>query len=179
MDTTALDHAIETLQQNKKRWAELPLAKKLDYLRSGLRGTVAVAERQVAAAIRAKGIPPDSPAVGEEWLGGPLVQARTMRLLLETLEQVAAGRPPRLKDGAVRTRPDGQVVVEVFPMTPLDKVLFSGFRAEVWMEPDVRAAEVADTMATIYRPGHHIEPRVSLVLGAGNVASIGALDVVH
>jgi hypothetical protein len=179
MEKSALDRDIRTLRENAKRWAEMPLGQKIGYLESALRGTVAVAERQVAAAVKAKGLDPNSPAAGEDWLGGPLVQARTIRLLIETLKQVAAGKGPKFKDGAIRTRPDGQVAVDVFPVTALDKALFGGFRAEIWMEPDVRPDQVADTMAVIYKPGHTIEPKVALVLGAGNVASIGPLDVVH
>lgn len=180
MDTKALDHAIGTLQENKTRWARMPLRQKIDYLRSALRGTAATAERQVAAALKAKGLAPDAPQAGEEWLGGPMVQARTIRLLIETLEQVAEGRPPRLKPGAVRTRPDGQVVVEVFPTETLDKLMFNGFRAEVWMDPEVTADRLNENMASLYlRPEAEPTGKVALVLGAGNVASIGPLDVVH
>lgn len=178
MDRQLLDQDLQVLQENKDRWAALPLPRRIEYLRGVLRGTVAVAERQVNAAIRAKGIPAGSPLVGEEWFGGPVVQARTCRLLIESLEQVHQEGAPRLREGAVRTRPDGQVVVEVFPNGLLDKVTFGGFSAEVWMQREVTRGNLRDHMAAFYREARPAG-KVALVLGAGNVASIGPLDMVQ
>jgi aldehyde dehydrogenase (NAD(P)+) len=78
----------------------------------------------------------------------------------------------------VRTRPDGQLVVEVFPQSAYDKLLLSGIRAEVWMEPGVTAGNLQQNMAAFYRRKDP-EGVVSLVLGAGNVASIAPLDVLY
>jgi aldehyde dehydrogenase (NAD(P)+) len=70
------------------------------------------------------------------------------------------------------------VVVQVFPADGYDRLLFSGFRAEVWMERGVTADRLADAMAGFYR---RRDPRgkVALVLGAGNIASIAPLDAIH
>ncbi len=80
--------------------------------------------------------------------------------------------------GAVRTRPAGgeQVVVDVFPVEPSDKVLLSGVRAELWMQPGVTRETLREHTASglrdVTRHGY-----VTLVLGAGNIASIPPLDV--
>lgn len=178
MDTQAIDRDIDTLQANKLRWARLPLGERIQYLEGVLKGTAAVAERQVAAAIKAKGIPADSPLVGEEWLGGPVVQARTIRLVIESLRDIHAGSKPRIPTSDVRVRADGQTVVQVFPRTTMDKLTFAGFRAEVWQSPGVTPQNLADNMAGFY---DETDPKgaVALVLGAGNVASIGPLDMIQ
>ncbi|MCA9667658.1 MAG: aldehyde dehydrogenase family protein [Myxococcales bacterium] len=177
-DAKLLDNAIDQLGEKKDEWARLAIDRKIDYLRQCIEGTVAVAERQVAAALDAKGLSASSPQAGEEWLGGPLVTVRCCRLLLRSLEQVRSHGTPQLMDGAVSTRPDGQVVVNVFPENTLDKMLYAGFSAEVWMQPDVNASDLASTMAVFYKQKDP-EGRVALVLGAGNVASIGPLDVIY
>ena len=62
-------------------------------------------------------------------------------------------------------------------MDLVDRLTWLGVTAEVWMEPGVSAADVPATMAIAYsRPD---AGGVCLVLGAGNVSSIGPLDVIH
>ncbi len=72
------------------------------------------------------------------------------------------------------------MVATVFPRDTYERVLFNGFRAEVWMEPGQDSERVLDSMASTYverRPSG--EGGVALVLGAGNVASIGPMDVLY
>lgn len=178
MNTLALDRDLALLAAARQRWVELPLSDKIAYLREALHGTVRVAEAQVAAACRAKGIARDSPQGAEEWLGGPVAQARVLRLLIRTLEQIARRGAPVLPARRIRQRQSGALAVEVFPADLLDRFLYRGFRAEVWMQPRVTPETLRGDMGSLYRrpppPG-----RVALVLGAGNVASIGPLDAVH
>lgn len=178
MDTAALDQSIAHLRDHAEQWARLPVAQKIALAEQMLSGTLAVAERQCAEAVRRKGIPADSPAAGEEYLGGPMVTVRNLRLLINTLRQIEQFGVPQLPAGSVRTRDDGQVVVEVFPHETFDKLLYRGFSAEVWMAPEVRREQLSDTMASFYKE-REPEGKVALVLGAGNVASIGPLDVVY
>lgn len=174
----ALDEAVATLQARKDAWARLPVEAKIGYLEAMHGRTGAVAGRWVALAARAKGLPPGSPLVGEEWLSGPWGVLHMLDRLIGSLRAVARRRTPRLRRGGIRTRPDGQVIAEVFPQTAADRLLFSGIAAEVWMEPGVTVAGLPGTMATWYRQAAP-EGRVALVLGAGNIAAIAPLDALH
>src|SRR5262249_30300143 len=101
------------------------------------------------------------------------------RLLIETLEKVRAGKPT-LDTDRIETLPDGRVKVRVFPPAIWDKVTMGGFTAEVWMKPGVSAADVTARAAKHYKtPAAERKPAVSLVLGAGNVASIPPTDVLY
>ena len=80
--------------------------------------------------------------------------------------------------GPVKTRPDGQVVAQVFPQSTYDKLFFGGVTAEIWMEPGVTEETLPSTQATIYHDNTH-PGKVALVLGAGNVSSIGPLDILY
>ncbi len=173
----ALDADLQALRAHAAAWSGLSVERRLTYLRACLTGTVRVAARQVEAAARAKGLSPDAPQVGEEWFAGPVVQARTLRLMIHSLEEIAATGTVKLP--AVRRHAEsGQTVVQVFPTSTIDKLTFAGFTAEVWMPPGVAPDDMRSHVGALYR-GAPPPPAVSLVLGAGNVASIGPLDVIH
>ncbi len=178
--TTArdLDRAIEDLQAGKQVWAELDLDRKIEYLESLAEGTLRVARGQVEAAAAAEGVSFASTAGGEEWLSGPYISLRLLRLMIRTLESLRdTGKVP-IDDQDVRVRDNGRVAVDVFPAELLDRLLYGGFRAEVWMQEGVTRESLHDHTAEFYREA---TPRgkVALVLGAGNVSSIGPLDAVQ
>ncbi len=175
MDTAAVDRDVETLRAGRHAWARLPIPEKLRYLDALAQRTENVAERQVRAALAAKGIAPGSPAAAEEWLGGPVVQTRVVRQLRQSLHDVLHHGVPQLPPGSVRQRANGRVAVQVFPATLIDRATLPGFRGEVWMQDGVTPHTLADHMAGFYKQPEP-DGAVSLVLGAGNVASIGPLD---
>jgi acyl-CoA reductase-like NAD-dependent aldehyde dehydrogenase len=171
-----IDRALFDLTRTKQQWAELGIARRVALLRELIVTTAAVAKRWVDAAIEAKGIRAGSPQEGEEWLGGPMVTIRNMRLLAESLQDIATLGYPRTP-GEPRLAPSGQVAAPVFPGAFFDRLLFTGFNAEVWMRPGVTLEGLRDTQAVAYR--RRPAGKVALVLGAGNVSSIGPMDALY
>lgn len=178
MDTAKLDSALEVLDQNKERWLQQSVSARIALVKKMIQGISNVAERMVRKAVEMKQLSPHEPSASEEWLGGPVIIVRNLRLLLETLEQIERHNVPQIADKRVKTRPDGQVVVEVLPTCLMDTLLYNGFKAEVWMQDEVTPANLKQHMAEIYQNPPK-EGKVALVLGAGNVSSIGPLDVVY
>ena len=180
---TELDSVVQGLAEHSQEWAEVGLERRIGYLRSLTEGTLRVARGQVEAAAAAEGIPFASTLAGEEWLGGPYITLRLLRLLRRSLEGLREQGAVPLDPSAIRERDDGQVVVKVFPGDLIDRILYGGFSAEVWMQREVERTSLVDNMAGFYRrqaaTGQAPTGRVALVLGAGNVASIGPLDAVH
>jgi acyl-CoA reductase-like NAD-dependent aldehyde dehydrogenase len=176
--TQDLDRAVADLVAAKDRWAETGIADRIRLLERLQRDYAVVAPGSVEAACQAKGLPQDDPRSGEEWLGGPLCIHRNLRLLIRSLTETLADGAPRIP-GPVTERADGQVVAQVFPDGLYDKVLFGGLTAEVWMEKGVTKANLKDNQAAIYKRGAEKKGKVALVLGAGNVASIGPMDVLY
>jgi acyl-CoA reductase-like NAD-dependent aldehyde dehydrogenase len=177
-DRARLDQTVTELTNRKDYWAQLPLPLKIEYARSVLEGLGRTASGQVQAALEAKGIAADSPLAGEDWLGGPYVTTRNLRLLIATLDGLRHSGRVEIERSRIRQLPDGQVAVEVFPLSLYDRLLYSGFRAEVRMDREVTLENLDQHIGGIYR----VPPRVgsvALVLGAGNVASIAPLDVAH
>ncbi|MEO0603796.1 MAG: aldehyde dehydrogenase family protein, partial [Myxococcota bacterium] len=166
---------LETLHENAPRWLELGPNEILPLLEETRERTLAVAEAWVEASGDAKGLAPDSPLRGEEWSSGPWAVLAGLNGLLFTLGQIAAGNDP-LSGMQVRTRPDGQVLVDVFPANVWDQLLLSGYTATVWQQPGVTKDDLRDHVAVRFREGSQPPPRVGLVLGAGNINSIPPLD---
>lgn len=176
--TAEIDRAVAELADAARGFARTPPREKAALLRALLPGALASAREQVDAACAAKGIPPGSPMEGEEWLAGPCLTLANIRLLAEALDDVSARGRPRLGRGAVRARPDGRVEVDVFPQTALDGVLFAKTHAHVLLQPGATRASAIEQQAAFYQK-RDPEGGVSLVLGAGNVASIPPMDTLH
>src|SRR5262249_50677902 len=112
----------------------------------------------------------------EEVLVGPYFVLRNLRLLRIALGDVERFGRPRIP-GSVRTRQDGQVTARIFPCDIWDRIFYAGVTADVWMQPGVTTESLPSTQAVAYRenrPGG-----VALVLGAGNVSSIGPMDALY
>ena len=173
-----IDAALARLRARKRAWVELSVAAKASLVAELVQQVGRVAERWVAAAGAAKGIPAGSAVLGEEWAAGPWTLMYAANRYARSLREIDRSGTPLLGRGAVRERPDGQVVVDVFPRSCADVLLFNGIRAEVWMEPGVTAEDLHEHMAGFYKQTAPVG-KVAVVLGAGNVASIAPLDVLY
>ena len=178
MNATTLDQAVATLQAHKNEWARLPIERKLDYLEALRTQITAVASRWVDVASQIKHIPADSPYIGEEWISGPWTMLHNLNGFNRTLGAIKRGHPPRLNPDALRTRPDGQLIVNVFPETFYDRLLLNSYHAEIWMQPGVTRDTLYDTMGTFYQQGLP-DGAVVVVLAAGNITSIAPLDILY
>ena len=175
-DHSALDRQLQELQAEKDAWTALPIPEKITLLETVKRRLGERAERWVHAAIRAKGIDPRSPWVGEEWVSGPWVVAASLNGYRNTLRVLAKGRLPQFK--RMRMTSNGRLAVQVYPSKLDERLLMNGVTAEVWMQPGVTAANLADNMASLYKQTHP-PGKVALVLGAGNISAIAPLDAMH
>ncbi len=172
-----MNNAVQTLQEQKDAWVALSVRERIALVDRLIADFAAVADRWVAASLHAKGVDPASPTASEEWFTGPYLVLKHLRQFRQALVEIAASGRPRIP-GPVTTRPDGQVVAQVFPQNGYDKIFFSGVRAEIWMEPGVTAEELPKTQALVYQDKQH-PGKVALVLGAGNVSSIGPMDILY
>src|SRR5438552_4593611 len=172
-----MDAAVQTLQEHKDAWVALSNRERIAILDKLINNFAAIAQLWIAASLQAKGIAGDSPGVGEEWVAGVWPVLKNLRQLRNSLSDIEIYGPPRIP-GPVTTRPDGQVVAQVFPQSTYDRLVFTGVTAEIWMEPGVTAEELPKTQAIAYQEQKH-GGKVALVLGAGNVASIGPLDILY
>lgn len=168
-----LDAAIADLRAHAEGWARRPVNEKIKWLLASRTNLGRLAERWVRESAAAKRLDPSSPWVGEEWVTGPWALAAGISGLIDTLREVSAGRRPRFT--GVEARQDGRAVVPVFPRSVFDRLLMSGIRAEVWMQPGVTADQLDRHMAVFYDRDQP-SGKVALVLGAGNINAIPPMD---
>ena len=175
-DQASMDRSLVDLEAHKTEWAQLPLARKREMLRTLRQRVGEAAGRWVTAASRAKGLPENSPLRNEEWLSGPWGVMSYCDALGRTLEHVEAETLDELVEGKTRQRSGGQTMVRVYPDTGYDQLLSNGLSVDVWQEPGITPETLVRSMATFYQE-EAPEGAVALVLGAGNIASIPPLDV--
>jgi len=173
--TEDLDLKLGRLREAAERFAREPVLKKLGWLYQVRERVARAAERWATATCAHTRIDEHSPASGEAWLLGPVATLRTLRLLSSALADIQRSGAPRLP-GKLRALDNGQFAVRVFPAGLFDHGMLPGVQAEVRLNPGPGGEPLPQ--ASFYRrsapPG-----RVALVLGAGNVSSIPALDTLH
>ena len=176
-DRPDVDLIVERLSIGECAWAQTPLLERRDLLLAvGGLGN-AHAEEWVRVAAGIKGLEASSPLVGEEWISGPYMTIASIQALAETLRQLAAGASP-LAPYETKAAPGGRLSVPVFPHTLFDRLLLSGFSAEVWTTPGV-SEELLRADAGLGERHPEKTNGIGLVLGAGNIFSIAPLDVLY
>jgi aldehyde dehydrogenase (NAD(P)+) len=173
LDAVALDRDVATLHSSARDWVTTPLAEKRRLLEALRVATAEVADEWVRVSCRGKGISPNSPAAGEEWMSGPYALLSTVAALIRLVGHLEAGTNP-LDRVKVRMLPSGQVALRVFPAVLEDRVV-AGYTAHVWLRPGVTLEQAKAGVARRLRDAS-LGGQVSLVLGAGNINSIPPLD---
>lgn len=169
-----LDRAVAELGDHARAFARTSPHEKAALLRSILPRFLEIAPEQVALACHAKGLDPDGRFAGEEWLAGPMPVLTNIRLLIEEISAIAArGRPtpPR----RLEIRADSRVEAPIAPAHRLERAALGKMKLSVLFEEGVRPADVLEAQGRFYRSPDP-EGGVSLILGAGNVASITPMD---
>ncbi len=154
--STSISQADQAIDQLRSQtWCRVSTSERIDYLKRCMTGVMSVAQPWAMAACAAKGI--DS--VGEEWLTGAVTTLMNLRSLVRTLEGRTCSHAPKA------TAKISNGIAQVFPDNLLDRLLWLGFRGEVWLDPN----QVIEDQ----RSG------IVLVLGAGNVGSTPPMDLLY
>lgn len=170
-----LDAAVARVRASASNFAQLALDERIALADAMQQGYLDIAEISVRAGCAAKGIDFMSPAAAEEWATGPWCVVRHLRLVREQLAAIRNSGNTAV--GQVRESEDGRTMVQLFPGNTIDGLLFQQCKAEVRMQHGIDAAAQEERRARFYRGGNH-GGRCVLVLGAGNIAAIAAMDVI-
>lgn len=167
----AIDRALERLRDGASAFGRSPPSERVKLLSALKRRFHELGPRFVELDCRAKGIASSSPRSGEPAFEGPAI---TLRYLAELERSVGGERT--LTPEAFRNE-DGRTKVKALPRDGWERVLFPGLGAEVWLDPERSRGGVLRRPEEL-RPARP-DGEVAVVLGAGNVASISALDVLQ
>lgn len=172
----ALDAAVEAVRARRHIWADLPVHARIALVEEVTRTVLRVADHWATDCARAEGLEPWEPASAEAALVGPYLVLRYLRILRRSLQGIERDGRPRIP-GRISTRPGGQTSVGVFPVDSWDRLFYLGVTGEALMRRGVSRQEAVERQAEPYRQPDR--GAVCLVLGAGNVSSIGPLDALH
>ena len=173
-DVARTADVLGELEHGERAWAALPLSGRIELL-AELQASVAEHARDwVETASAIKQLPPGSPLRGEEWMSGPYPVLASVAALRESLDRARARRQSGRRLRASAQAPGGRVAVRVLPHSLFDRLLFSGFEVDVWMPPGVEASKPSGGAPASLSATPDANRRASpLVLGAGNITSIG------
>src|SRR6266508_569051 len=94
LDTAALDRDVAALHSSAGEWVTTPLAEKRKLLEALCVATAQIADEWVRVSCQGKGIAPNSPAAGEEWMSGPYALLSNVAALIRLVEHLQAGTNP-------------------------------------------------------------------------------------
>lgn len=174
---TAVDDALADLVEGEKTWGELSLPDRRRLLEQVRELTVAHAAAWVQAAISIKELDSGSSLVGEEWISGPYSFVGGLSAVCHSLSALEAHESP-LAGAKFGSAPGGRTTVSVLPLNIFDRLLLSGFSAEVWLQPGIDRA-TAQRTAGLAQLDPTRTAGVGVVLGAGNITSIAPLDTLY
>jgi hypothetical protein len=174
--TTEIDRCLAELARGHERLAKTSATELIRLAEACVEGTAVAARDWVEAACRDKSIPHTSPLRAEDILTGPAATIRYLRLIIQSLREIAATGRPRLP-GVPATGSDGRLRVPVFPARGMfDSLVFAGFKVESWMRAGVTGESLRFCPHGVPGAWNAGEPPIALVLGAGNVSSIPTTD---
>lgn len=175
LTTTNTDLEIADLRRGAERLVSMPLRERQRLLRACVSGVEQTWGQWVEEAWSAKRIPAGDAARAEDILTGPVATLRYLRLLDQTLEDIAHRGDPRLPGDPFESR--GRLRVPVFPTHQLfDRLLFGPIRANVRMPQGTSSSVLFGDGLQRATGTLDEESVVTLVLGAGNVSSIPITD---
>lgn len=137
---------------------------RVDLLRRCMQSVRDSAEDWVRASCMIKGVDPESALAGEEWMTGPAITLRHLRLYIETLE----GKHP--VDGLLDMKDGGK---QVFPTSFMDANFLPGYKASLHINGETWSQRAATDPQSMGKGA------AAAVLGAGNINSIPPLDALY
>ncbi len=168
-----MDSALADLTAHKDAWLAVSVSERIQILDEIARRLDGVAERWAVFSAEAKGYGAGHAVEGDEWAMFAGVPRNILRLK-EVLNDVKTNGRPQLPAGF--TTRNGQLTVQTFPIQALEKTVFAGYSAEVWLEPGVSEQDALASQAKIYHDQRQTG-KVSLALGAGNVSMLVPCDI--
>jgi acyl-CoA reductase-like NAD-dependent aldehyde dehydrogenase len=173
----SIEQSVGVVAGHAHAWAATPPAVRRTLLDQILRDVAAASEDWLSDACLAKGLTPESSEAGEELLAGVVTLLRMVRLLRDALADIEKVGRPRYP-GPVGVTAGDRLRVGVVPSSPYDRLAFPQTRAEIWMRPGESEDEARAEQAWVYRDPQ-LFAGTCLVLGAGNVASLGPRDALY
>lgn len=164
-----IEQKLQVLSNQKNQWRTLSSAHKIRYIDQVMNNLTQVKDHWVELCAKHKQISSMSQTIAQEWLSGPVVVMRMLRLLKLSLLSDAS---PSIKK--ISKNKFNQYCAQVLPTNFYESALFYPMRAEIILQKDKPF-----TQGTYYRALQNTSGYLCVILGAGNVSSMPALDAIN
>jgi hypothetical protein len=154
-----IETALGILDDNKDVWATMTAEDQIAILNQIKLDLPQIIDPWIKKTLEAKGLSTNPFGNAEEWV---LVAAlfRMVRVLRRSLLDIKQyGRPkiPR----AIKSTPNGQIIVPSFPQSLKDKIVYQGVSGEVWMQPGISKDDIESNQAKYYHKKLFIRENLS------------------
>ncbi|MBI4733322.1 MAG: aldehyde dehydrogenase family protein [Rubrobacteridae bacterium] len=180
--TEEMNAATGDLQLGAVKWAKTTPSERLTLLDATIKNWASLLDEMVELTCKAKNIE-NTIFSGEEWLLGPYILMKNLRVLRRSLSDIVKHGKPVIP-GSIQNRQSSpnqceQLTAQVFPQTIYDRILFFGMTMEVWMQPGITKQQFLDRQASTYDDKKHngSDCKVQLVMGSGNFPAMGPVDI--
>ena len=163
-----IDRFITTLRTNSKEFNSISNVQLASMLEETISNIKEVAFFWATICSDNKGTT-KTPAEGEEWLGGPFASVLATQYYIKSLTN-----DDDLSEKRFNNKENSY---KVFPNNLIERLTFPFIDAKVYFNKSMSFDDI-----NIYRgfsKRYHIDPSITLVLGAGNFSSIPYLDVLY
>src|SRR5687767_2225157 len=106
--TNELDALVQRVKEGSRAFARISIDERIELCERMRQGYASIADASAAAACVAKGVDPNSPVAGEEWISGPMVTLRILRLTGESLRDIKKYGVPKVERSWCSTLADGR-----------------------------------------------------------------------
>ena len=161
-----IDRNISKLRVNSSEFLNLDKANLITMLDQTIDNIKTISYYWATLASEKKGILNKSKE-GEEWIGGPFACIYAIQYFIETIQN---------NDDLDQTKyDDSNKSYKVFPTKSIEKLLFPFLEGEIRFGKNLNFDQINEYRGFANRFEKN-EPKITLVLGAGNVSSIPVLD---
>ena len=161
-----IDRNISKLRVNSSEFLNLDNSNIITMLEQTIENIKTISYYWATLASEKKGILNKSKE-GEEWIGGPFASIYAIQYFIETISK---------KSELDRTKYDDiKKSYQVFPTKNIEKLLFPFLEGEIRFGKNLNFEQINEFRGFANRFKNN-KPRITLILGAGNVSSIPVLD---
>ena len=171
-----IDELLQRLESHKREWARLEIGERLLLLEEVRKDLWAIKDLWIQSELEAKGIPPQTFGVAEEWaLLAQIFRAiRQIQTTLMNIDQLQNLTSP----DSISSTPEDRAVIRTFPQTIWDRSIFLNTTGDVWIKPGVSVKDALTRKAAKYSDADY-QGKVALVLGGGNASMLPVCDTFH
>jgi hypothetical protein len=173
------ENLLNQLNTNKNRWVQVGLDERIHLLDQMITYVHDAANDWVTVCLAQKAIQPNNPMAIEEWLGGPVNVLRLLRSLRSSLIEYKNTKKISFANNPMFLS-DGRIVVQVFPKSRADRILFKDISGDIWFKKDQTISDIYLNQFKYYKDKEKISNgEIALVLSSGNMSGLSFGDVIH